>query len=70
MRSLKYTLDIKPVDGHLQVTIPELGVTVDTTGTRRTEAVDAANRAIVDHLIQKRKNRTTRKRASVQRQSA
>jgi len=64
-----YTLDIKPVGDHLQVTIPELGITVETIGTSRQEAVDAGTRAITDALLARKKRvpraaRSTRQKAS------
>jgi hypothetical protein len=70
MQSFKYTIDIVPVGDHLQVTVPEIGFTGETVGTRRTEAEDVASRAVVDHLLQKRQKRPIRKRASALRQSA
>src|SRR5260370_7185707 len=58
-RNRKFTFDIVPVGDHLEVTIPEIGVTVATAGTTRREAIDAAHRAIIEHLMQQR--RQTRK---------
>jgi len=40
----KFTLNIEPLGDHLQVTIPELGITVQTTGTTRREAEQVALR--------------------------
>ena len=53
----KYTLNIEPVGDHLEVTIPELGVTVQTTGTSRDEAVEAGQRAIIAYLMSKKRTR-------------
>jgi hypothetical protein len=44
----KYTIDIVPVGDHLQVSVPELGIVLETTSgkTRRDDAVDLALSAI------------------------
>ncbi len=57
MPTTKYTLNIEPIGDHLEVTIPEIGVTVATTGASRNEAIDAAHRAIKEHVLQQRRNR-------------
>lgn len=51
----KYTLNIELVGDHLEVTIPEIGVTVATVGTTLTEAVDAGHLAIINHLRQSKR---------------
>ena len=53
----KFTLNIEPLGDHLQVTIPELGITVQTTGTTRREAEQVALRAIDEHLMSTRQRR-------------
>ncbi len=60
MPTTTYTLNIEPVGNHLEVTIPEIGVTVATTGTSRNEAIDAAHRAIKEHVMQERRRRGLR----------
>ncbi len=57
MPTKKYTLNIEPVGDHLEVTIPEIGVTVATAGTTQREAEDAGMRAIIEHNMQKRRLR-------------
>src|SRR5258708_28365421 len=49
----KYTLNIEPVGDRLRVTIPELGVTVETAPGEiaRDDAIEAGNRGITDHLL-------------------
>ncbi len=44
----KYTIDIQPVGDHLQVTIPELGIELETEPgkIKRDDAVDMALSAI------------------------
>jgi hypothetical protein len=44
----KYTIDIQPVGDHLQVTIPELGIVLETPSgkIKRDDAVDLALSAI------------------------
>lgn len=49
-----FTIKIVPMDGRLQVTIPEIGVTVETRSTSRGEAIDAAHRAITQYLLTQR----------------
>ena len=49
-----FTIKIVPMNGRLQVIIPEIGVTVETQSTRRDEAIDAAHRAITEYLIKQR----------------
>jgi hypothetical protein len=49
-----FTINIVPMNGRLQVTIPEIDVTVETVGTRRDEAIDAAHRAITEYLLKTR----------------
>jgi len=49
-----FTITIVPMNGRLQVTIPEIGVTVETTGTKRDEAIDAAHQAIITYLLKRR----------------
>ena len=65
--NVKYTLNIEPVGDHLQVTIPEIGVTVETTGNTRREAEDVGLRAITDHLMRTRQRRSTTRRAKTSR---
>ena len=70
-RNRKFTFDIVPVGDHLEVTIPEIGVTVATAGTTRREAIDAGHRAIIEHLIQQRRQkRKSRRQASQQHQAS
>jgi hypothetical protein len=47
----KYTIDIQPVGDHLQVTIPEIGVTVETASgeVRLEDAERVALAAISQH---------------------
>ena len=44
----KYTIDIQPVGDHLQVSIPELGIVLETASgkIKRDDAVDMALSAI------------------------
>jgi hypothetical protein len=52
----KYTLQLKSVGDHLEVFIPELGITVQTASgdTSRDNALDLAQNAIIDyHLAQR-----------------
>jgi hypothetical protein len=65
--NVKYTLNIEPVGDHLQVTIPEIGVTVETTGNTRREAEDVGLRAITDYLMRTRQRRSTARRAKTSR---
>lgn len=51
-----YTLNIQPVDDHLEVFVPELGMKVTTTSTSREEAIDAAHRAIAECLPKMRES--------------
>ena len=51
----KYTLQLKSGGDHPEVFIPELGVTVQAIGTSRDEVVEAGQRAIVEHLLSKRR---------------
>src|SRR5260370_33985849 len=61
----KFTLNIEPLGDHLQVTIPELGITVQTTGTTRREAEQVAFRAIDEHLMSTRQRlRSSRTRCT------
>ncbi len=63
--NVKYTLNIEPVGDRLRVTIPELGVTVETAPGElaRDDAIEAGTRAITEHLLA-RKKPTARKRSS------
>ena len=65
----KYTLQLKAGGEHPEVFIPELGVTVPATGTSRDEVVEAGQRAIVEHLLSK-KRKIRRKTASRQAQAS
>jgi len=53
METETFTISIIPVGDHLEVTVPEIGVTIETGPgeTRRDEAVDAAHRAINEYLL-------------------
>ena len=48
-----YTIDIVPVGDHLQVTIPELGITIETAPgkIKRDDATDAALSAISEYHL-------------------
>jgi predicted RNase H-like HicB family nuclease len=49
-----FTINIEPAgDGRLKVSIPEINVTVFTEGDTLNEAIDAAHRAIGQHLYQR-----------------
>ncbi len=56
----KFTIILVPIGDRLQVTIPEIGVTVETQSLKRDEGIDAAHRAIIDYL-QKRRELATAK---------
>ena len=64
--SKNFTINIEPVGDHLEVTIPELGITTSTVGTTRTEAIDVATQAITATLLERkklaRKQRTSRQK--------
>ena len=47
-KNLTYTIDVQPVGDHLQVTIPELGIVLETPSgkIKRDDAVDLALSAI------------------------
>ena len=51
-----YTLQLKSVGDHLEVFIPELGITVSTPPgeTNRDHALDAAHNAIIDYHLKQR----------------
>ena len=61
----KFTLNIEPVGDHLEVTIPEIGVTVATSGTTRQEAIEAGQRAFIEHQLSQRKKRASASRRQV-----
>jgi hypothetical protein len=52
----KYTLQLKSVGDHLEVLIPELGITVQTApgDTSRDSALDTAHNAIIDYHLKQR----------------
>ncbi len=54
----QYTIHFEPrAEGGLLVTVPEIGVTVETAGDRLSDAQDAGLRAITEHLAATRKKR-------------
>ena len=57
-----FTLNIEPQGDHLQVSIPEIGVTVETAAGEmsRDAATAAGQRAIIAHLEAMRKKRPRR----------
>ena len=52
----KYTIHIQPVGDHLQVTISEIGITVETAPgkIKREDAERAATRAISEYVLAQR----------------
>jgi len=58
----QYTINYEPQGDHLAVTVPELGITVETAAgeVTRDAATAAAQRAIIAHLEQKRSRRSRR----------
>lgn len=56
----KYTINIEPQGDHLVVTIPEIDTTIQVTGCTLRDAETAAQKAIIDHLMQQRKRRPRR----------
>ncbi len=52
----KYTLQLKSVGDHLEVTIPELNITVSTRPgkTSRDDALDVAAQAIIEYHLKQR----------------
>jgi hypothetical protein len=54
-----YTIDIQPVGDHLQVTIPEIGVTVETApGERRREDAERVAGAAISRYERDRYEQT------------
>ena len=53
MENETYTLNIEPIGDHLQVTIPELSLIIETAPgeIKRDDAVDAAHRAITAYRM-------------------
>ncbi len=58
----QYTLQLKAVGDHLEVTIPELGITVSTEPgkTSRDDAFDVAHAAIDTWLLEHRSHETVK----------
>ena len=55
----KYTINFEPLpEGGLRVTVPEIGATVQTSGTTLRDAEAAAIRLIDEHLQKTRKPRS------------
>ena len=54
----KYTIQWKPVGDHVEVTIPELGITVSTQPgeASRDTALDVAHHTIIAHLMERRES--------------
>ena len=48
MKNESYTLDIRLVDGRFEVYIPELGEGIKASGSTHDEALENAERAIVE----------------------
>jgi hypothetical protein len=57
-----FTLHLKSVGDHLEVTIPELNITVSTRPgeTSRDAALDAGHRAIIEYHLKQREARQVR----------
>ena len=62
----KYTLQLKSVGDHLEVTIPELNITVETAPgkTSRDDALDVAHTAIEKWTLQQRRREQETVKAS------
>jgi hypothetical protein len=67
----KYTINFEPLpEGGLRVTVPEIGATVQTSGTTLRDAEAAAIRLIDEHLQKTRKPRAHRPRTQRPRASS
>jgi hypothetical protein len=58
----KYTITIQPVGDHLQVTISDLGIVVETEPgqMKRVDAERAATRAITEYVLKQREEAQAR----------
>ncbi len=50
MSNETFTIQLQPIAGGFQVTIPELGIVLEVQSTKHDDALNAANDAIIDAL--------------------